>query len=403
MGLFCVNMHFRSTDDKALTAAVRKHGVTRFRVLPAKGGWTTLYEEEASHQDDGRIRDLTGSLSRDLKVPAIAFMVHDSDIACYWLYENGQLLDEFNSCPAYFDDDATGDEPPSGGRADVLVRYCRPGVAKDDIASVLGGGELFAEGLVEHLADALGIDEERALSDYRDGGDRGAGGFGDDDDDECDDDDDGDGPQILSMREGLASRMTQMLAADPRAKVDPQATALVQAAVKGDVAEIDRLLAAGVAVDAEGLAPLPTQPMGAMAQVFAGQLPQIPMTPLLAAVSHKRPAAAERLLERGADANRVHHLFGTPVHAAAGGGEAELLRLLIDHGGDVNARNAHQQTPLQAVRQARSTIERLAQAQEMMKSMGMKVPGLVNQLAKVQLPTEGWDACERLLKEHGAG
>src|SRR5262245_24021686 len=99
MGRFCVNMHFRSTDDKALTAAVKKRGVTASRVLPAKGGWTTLYEEEASHQDDRRIRELTGGLSRDLKVAAIAFMVHDSDIACYWLYEDGQLLDEYNSCP----------------------------------------------------------------------------------------------------------------------------------------------------------------------------------------------------------------------------------------------------------------------------------------------------------------
>jgi len=33
----------------------------------------------------------------------------------------------------------------------------------------------------------------------------------------------------------------------------------------------------------------------------------------------------------------------------------------------------------------------------------MKLPGLVDQLSKVALPTEGWDACERLLNAHGAG
>jgi len=404
MGLFCVNMHFRSTDDKALTGAVKKRGVTAFRVLPAKGRWTTLYEEEASHQDDRRIRELMEGLSRDLKVAAIAFMVHDSDIACYWLYENGQLLDEYNSCPAYFDDDATGDEPPSGGRPDVLVRYCQPGVAEDDLASMLVGESVFAEGVIERLAEALGIDVERALSDYRDGGGgggpRGTGGFGDDDDD--DDGGEDDGPQLLSMRQGLAGRLTQMLGFDLRESADPQSMALVQAAVKGDVAEIDRLLAAGVAVDGEAPAAMPGPTTAATAQLFAGQLPQILMTPLLAAISHKQHAAAERLLERGGDPNHAHRLFGTPVHAAAGGGEVELLKLLINRGGDVNARNAHQQTPLQAIRQARAAVERFAQAEQMMKSMGMKIPGLVNQMAQVELPTEGWDACERLLKEHEA-
>jgi hypothetical protein len=399
MGLFCVNIHFRSTDDKALSAAVRNLGVSQFRVLPAKNGWTSLYEEEASHQDDGRVRELMDGLSGALKVAAIAFMVHDSDIACYWLYENGQLLDEYNSCPAYFDDDATGDEPPSGGRPEVLVRYCRNGVTEEQIAAALGGESVFAEGVIEELAGAFGIDVERALADYRDGGD----GFGDDNDDEDNDDgDDGEGPQHLSIRQGMTARLTEMLGVDPRASANPQATALVAAAVKGDVSEIDRLLSAGVAADVEAPGDLPGQPMAAMAQLFAGKRPQMPMTPLIAAVSHKQRAAAERLLERGADPNYVHHLFGTAIHAAAGGGEVDMLKLLIERGGDVNAKNAHKLTPLHVILQARATTERLAQAQAMMKSMGMKVPGLVDQLATTVLPTEGWDACERLLKEQGA-
>jgi len=86
------------------------------------------------------------------------------------------------------------------------------------------------------------------------------------------------------------------------------------------------------------------------------------------------------------------------VHAATGAGEAELLQLLIERGGDVDARNAQGQTPLQLVAAGRATRERLAQAQALMKSMGIKFPGLIDQLSNVTLPTEGWDACERLLK-----
>src|SRR5262245_31884956 len=82
MGLFCVNLHFRTTDDKALSAALARRKVTDTRVLPVKKGWVSLYEEQASQQDDERIRELAGGLSGDLKVPAIAFMVHDSEISC---------------------------------------------------------------------------------------------------------------------------------------------------------------------------------------------------------------------------------------------------------------------------------------------------------------------------------
>lgn len=60
------------------------------------------------------------------------------------------------------------------------------------------------------------------------------------------------------------------------------------------------------------------------------------------------------------------------------------------------------QTPLQVVAAGRATRDRLAQAQAMMQSMGIKLPGFVGQLPNIKLPMEGWDACERLLRAHGA-
>src|SRR5438105_15818840 len=93
MGLFCVNLHFRTTDDKALSDARGRRGVSRYPVVPAKSGWTSLYEEQASEQDDRRIRDLAGGLSADLHVPALALMAHDCDIACYRLFHHGQPLE----------------------------------------------------------------------------------------------------------------------------------------------------------------------------------------------------------------------------------------------------------------------------------------------------------------------
>ena len=397
MGLFCANFHFRTTDDKALAAALGHRKVTRCRISAAKNGWTSLYEERASQQDDDRIRDLATGLSKDLHVPCVAFLVHDSDFACYWLVDDGKLLDEFNSCPGYFDDDDDGSPNPSGGQTDLLLPYCRTGVQEKDLEALLREETTFAESVIEGLADALGIDRNRALDNYR-------GKAKPDDDDESDDEDDNPkgGPNVSPS--GLAGRFAQMLGiTQGSAAADPKVTALVEAAANDDTENIARLLADGVDINAEAPAQLPGRQSAAELQkLFPGGAPKVPMTPLLAAIANKRRHATEQLLDAGADPNRVHALYGSAVHATIAAGEPELLELIIARGGNLNAVNARGQTPLQILAASRATLERLAQAKEMMKSMGVKLPGLADKMATVKLPTEGWDACEQLLKARNA-
>jgi hypothetical protein len=401
MGLFCVNFHFRTSDDKALTAALNRRGITQTIVLADRGGWTSLYEAEASHQDDGRIRELGRGLSADLHTPAVAFLVHDSDIACYWLFEDGKILDEFNSCPDYFEDAGSEDEAsgPSGGNPDVLLRHCRAGVTRDALTTILSQEAVFAEGIIEQLAVALGIESERALSDYKDVA--GPGNNGDEEDDGGEDDD---GPTLLPHGKGLSDSFARMLGTmQAGAPADPQVTALAEAAVRGDTEEIDRLVAAGVPIDAE--APMSFtgfQSMAGLSDLLPGGAPKMAMTPLIAAIVNKQPRAVERLLERGADPNHVHPVFGTPLHTAAGAGEAEMLQTLIHHGGDIGVRNPQGQTPLQSLAAAKNAAKQMESLQAMLKSMGGKVPGIAEQLAKFALPTAGWEACEQLLKAHGA-
>jgi hypothetical protein len=43
----------------------------------------------------------------------------------------------------------------------------------------------------------------------------------------------------------------------------------------------------------------------------------------------------------------------------------------------------------------------LAQAQAMMQSMGLASQPLLDHLSNFKFPTEGWDACERLLQARG--
>ena len=154
MGLFCANLHFRTTDDKALSASLNRRGVTRYRVVPAKGEWTSLYEERASQQDDGRVRDLAGGLSEDLHVAAIAFLVHDSDVACYWLFDGGRLLDEYNSCPDYFETAAMGAERKT-------IAHLQPETLEQDVALDRAALALETEDLPRFLARQVTLVDEQ--------------------------------------------------------------------------------------------------------------------------------------------------------------------------------------------------------------------------------------------------
>jgi hypothetical protein len=396
MGLFCVSIHFRTSSETALQGAADKRGITRCRVLPARKGWVTLYEEQASAQDDARIKSLTGDLSRELQVPAVAFLVHDSDVACYWLFENGRLLDHFNSCPDYFDAGPTGGGA-RGGEPAILARFAREGVRPEAIATMLAQEHVFAEHLIEQLADALGIDADRALSDFADDLARGAdddplGGHG------------ASSAVLSALQSRLAGQFPQSLAPGQQGeKVDPRVQALVEAAALDDVAAIGRHLDQGAAIDAEAFIQLPgSQMKEGMSQFFPNGLPKISMNALIAAVIGKHQRATQLLLERGADPNRQHQLYGAAMHIAAGAGEPELVRLLLEHRADPSPRNLQQLTPMQVLAAGKANIERLQQAQEMLKSMGKQVPDMAGHLAACKPPIEGWAVCEKLLRECGA-
>ena len=294
MGLFCVNMHFRATDDKILSAAVKRRGISDYLVLPAKNGWTSLYEAEASNQDDQRIRDLTAGLSQDLGDVAIAFLCHDSDIACYWLFEDGQLIDEFNSSPDYFDPHATSSGPHSGGRPDVLLRFCAPAfvatISTRFWATSQCSPRVSSSGWpMRWQSTKKGGSPTTATRPTARGQTALAGS--------------------AAMTTMMAATMTGPAACriswqsarawrprgpDARRRFGrhvgrPAGRSLDRGGRAGDTDEIDRLLADGVEIDAESPTPLPTAgPVSGMAQFFAGGVPKVPMTPLLAAVANKQ-------------------------------------------------------------------------------------------------------------------
>lgn len=156
----------RNASIQAVCGALPKLTPSRAYVSPATNGWVTIYTEATEDQDLGKLCALGGSLSKTLNADVLAFLVHDSSVALYWLYRCGDLDDEFNSAPDYFGEsvnDETRDRVR--GNADVLLPLCLAGTTREELDEVLhppAGPPTFAEEIIYNLARLLGIDDARA-------------------------------------------------------------------------------------------------------------------------------------------------------------------------------------------------------------------------------------------------
>jgi ankyrin repeat protein len=64
----------------------------------------------------------------------------------------------------------------------------------------------------------------------------------------------------------------------------------------------------------------------------------------------------ESLLKLGLDVNGTTEPTGlTPLHLAAGEGHLDIVKLLLEHGADINARSAFRVTPLALAARDRQT------------------------------------------------
>jgi hypothetical protein len=116
MGNFYVNYTLRTSDP----LTVQKALVGRAAVItPAKDGYVVVFDSESDDQDLRVVEALGAELSSALRCVVLAVLNHDDDVLWFRLFDSGAVLDEYNSCPGYFEGGST---TPEGGNGKTLCK-----------------------------------------------------------------------------------------------------------------------------------------------------------------------------------------------------------------------------------------------------------------------------------------
>ncbi|MBN1120576.1 MAG: hypothetical protein JXJ17_05820 [Anaerolineae bacterium] len=101
-------------------------------------------------------RDIAQMLSEKFATSALSTEVADSDVAFYMLYENGNLIDEYNSRPGIYDEEPEERYEELRGKPELWEHLLLPDFTTDDLRKVWDSRPLFAEDIVWQTAKMIG-------------------------------------------------------------------------------------------------------------------------------------------------------------------------------------------------------------------------------------------------------
>ena len=166
MGNFYVNFTVKGDDPQRIADSLKQARRKAF-VTPAIGGYVVVYEEESDSQDTRAIEAVGALLSREAASPVLSVLNHDDDILCYWLFDDGQLSDAYNSSPDYFGD-SDAEEDSAGGDSALLCATLAAATAVDRVNAILRADDYtFAIERHTHLVAALGLPKASLGLGYR--------------------------------------------------------------------------------------------------------------------------------------------------------------------------------------------------------------------------------------------
>lgn len=179
MGSFFVNVQARArsadsptTIAEAIAADAREAGWIEadeggcdreVLVGPTRDGWVTVYDELAEMQNEEVVDGLARAVSAATGEPAVAVLMHDSDVLQLRRFDGGRRVDVYDSNPSYFEE-VPGVDGPQGDPArwaDLLGSG-----TVDELRQAWSATPVFAEEILADLAPRFGWSDS-ALLGYR--------------------------------------------------------------------------------------------------------------------------------------------------------------------------------------------------------------------------------------------
>jgi hypothetical protein len=158
MGNFYTNYTLRGPSQEAVAKALSGRSAI---VTPQRDGCVVVFDEQSDEQDLEVITGLARDVSGELRCPVLAILNHDDDILWYQLYLSGELSDEYDSSPSYFDPEAEPSVPAGGDAQKLCAAFSSSNVAEVERilrkSSFDEDGYVFAFERHADLARALGL------------------------------------------------------------------------------------------------------------------------------------------------------------------------------------------------------------------------------------------------------
>ena len=105
-------------------------------------------------------------ISKELKAPVFSCHIHDGDLWMYVFYYDGQIVDQFNPIPDYWDENISEEEVESWkGNASIIAKYIS-GLNQKDIENYLVRWDLDAEDNSKAYPNHEFENEDWQLSDF---------------------------------------------------------------------------------------------------------------------------------------------------------------------------------------------------------------------------------------------
>ena len=165
MGAFYGSIHVRTengdTVRKALDQVAEDAGCN-FLLGPALNGWISVFPNDSGQNDQ-----ISARIAKLVPNDIFHLIVHDDDVFSYVFYRDGRLIDQYNSCPDYFEEVSEEEKQRCRGRPelfqDLLPKPKSLGKLKTLLAADKGKYTFESERMAQ-FAGLLGL--PNALSSY---------------------------------------------------------------------------------------------------------------------------------------------------------------------------------------------------------------------------------------------